>query len=75
MSVKLSVPPQSTPTQEDKKKKNLKQSQARQYKTIIPGTWEAETGGSLIRGQLQEFTKTLSNLVRPCLKILKNKKF
>ena len=37
-----------------------------------PSTWEAETGGSQVRGQPQQLIKALSNLVRNCFKI-KNK--
>ena len=38
-----------------------------------PSTWEAETGGSQVRGQPQLLREALCNLVRPCFKI-KNKK-
>ena len=38
-----------------------------------PSTWEAETGGSQVRGQPQLLSEALRNLVRPCFKI-KNKK-
>ena len=41
--------------------------------TCNPSTWEAETGGSQVRGQPQLLSETLHNLVRPCFKI-KNKK-
>ena len=33
-----------------------------------PSTWEAETGGSQVRGQSQQVVR-LINLVRPCFKI------
>ena len=32
-------------------------------------TWEAETGGSWVRGQPQQLSETLSNLARPCFQI------
>ena len=34
-----------------------------------PSTWEAETGGSQVRGQPQPLSEALRNLVRPCFKI------
>ena len=34
-----------------------------------PSTWEAETGGSQVEGQPQQFSETLSNLVRPYFQI------
>ena len=34
-----------------------------------PSTWEAETGGSQVRGQPQQFSEALSNLVRHCFQI------
>ena len=37
--------------------------------TCNPSTWEAETGGSQVQGQLQQFDEALSNLVRPYFKI------
>ena len=38
-----------------------------------PSTWEAEIGGSQVRGQPQKLSEALPNLVRPCFKI-NNKK-
>ena len=37
--------------------------------TCNPSTGEAETGGSQVRGQPQQFSEALSNLVRPCFQI------
>ena len=37
-----------------------------------PCTWKAETGGSQVQSQSQQFSKTLSNLMRPFFQI-KNK--
>ena len=37
--------------------------------TCNPSTWEAETGGSQVRGQPQLLSEALRNLVRPCFKI------
>ena len=33
-----------------------------------PSTWEAETGGSQVRNQLQLLNEALCNFVRPCFK-------
>ena len=41
--------------------------------TCNPSAWEAETGGSQVQGQPQQFSEALSNLMRPCFQI-KNKK-
>ena len=40
--------------------------------TCNPSTLEAQTGGSQVHGQPQQFSEALCNLVRPCSKI-KNK--
>ena len=37
--------------------------------TCNPSTWEAETGGSQVQDQTQQFSETLSSLVKPCFKI------
>ena len=34
-----------------------------------PSTWEAETGGSHVRSQPQQFSEAVSNLVKPCFQI------
>ena len=34
--------------------------------TCNPSAWEAETGGSQVLGQPQQFSEALCNLVRPC---------
>ena len=39
------------------------------YMPVILTIWEADAGGLQVQGQPQQFSKTLSNLIRPCLKI------
>ena len=65
------MPLGSIPSTEKNKKDKMKLGEV--VHACDPSTWEAETGGSRVRGQPQLLSEALCNLVRPCFKIKEQK--